>query len=99
MLIERKDAFNQSAGNLGRRWIQSPPKTTSENSAQPWTLLKGNREVISVIIEIECQSCHRPLPRAVMCAGLSTPHDLSLGAILFTQFVHEMTEGEAREEI
>ena len=31
-------------------------------------------------------------------AGLSTRRDLSLDAVLFTQFVHEMTEGEAGEE-
>ena len=41
------------------------------------------------------QNCHH-LPE---CAGLSTPPDLSVDAILFTQFVHEITEGEAREEI
>ena len=32
-------------------------------------------------------------------ADLSTPCDLSLNAILFTQFVHKIAEGEAKEEI
>ena len=36
------------------------------------------------------QACH---------AGLLTSCDLSFNTILFTQFVHEITEGEAREEI
>ena len=31
---ERKGTFNQNAGNLGRRWIQHPPETTSEDSAR-----------------------------------------------------------------
>ena len=35
MLVERKVAFNQKAGNLGRWWTQCPQKTTSEDSARP----------------------------------------------------------------
>ena len=34
-MLERKGAFNQNAGNLGRWWTQHPPKTTSEDSARP----------------------------------------------------------------
>ena len=33
------------------------------------------------------------------CAGFWTSCDFSFGTILFTQFVHEITGGEAREEI
>ena len=31
--VDRKVAFNENAGNLGRRWTQHPQKTTSEDSA------------------------------------------------------------------
>lgn len=44
---ERKSAFNQDPGNLGRWWTQCLQKTTSEGSAQP-KLLKGRTDVISV---------------------------------------------------
>lgn len=44
-------------------------------------------------MEMEVQShCHPPL-----CVGMSISCDLSLAAILFTHFGHEITEGEARE--
>lgn len=33
------------------------------------------------------------------CAGSSTLHDLSLDTALFTQFICEISEGEAREVI
>ena len=41
------------------------------------------------------QSCHH----SVLLVGLSTPYDFPLDIILFTWFVQEITEGEAREEI
>ena len=34
-----------------------------------------------------------------MCAGLLIPRDLSLDAVLFTQFAGEINDAEAREEI
>ena len=56
---------------------------------------KGKQKQSQLITEIGGQShCHSPL-----CAGLSTPCDLSLDVILFTQFVQEATERETREEI
>ena len=56
---------------------------------------KGRREVIPVNHWDGGQShCHPPL-----CAGLSTPRDLSLDAVSFTWFIHKTTEGEAGEEI
>ena len=33
-MVERKGAFNQNAGHLGRWWAQRPPKTTTKDSAQ-----------------------------------------------------------------
>ena len=45
MLIERKSAFNQNVSNLGRWWMQRPPETTFEDSAQLWKVLKGNRDL------------------------------------------------------
>ena len=80
---------------MGRWWIQHPPKTTSEESAQPWKFLKGKREVITVDQGDGGQSHHYP----PQCAGLSAPCCLSSDAILFTQFVHKITAGEAGEEI
>ena len=94
MLVERKVTFNPSAGNLGRWWTQFPHKAISEDSAQPWKFLKGKKEVISVNHWNGVRIGDSPL-----CACLSTSCDFSLDAILFTQFVHEVTEGEAREEI
>ena len=47
------------------------------------------------IVEVGGQSHHHP----PLCVGLSAPYDLSLDAILSTQFVWEITEGEAKEEI
>ena len=34
-----------------------------------------------------------------LSAGLSTPHNLSLDAVLITQFAHKIAEQEAREQI
>lgn len=34
-----------------------------------------------------------------LCADLPILDDLSLGAVLFTQFVHLITEGEVEEKI
>ena len=91
---ERKVAFNQNAGNLGRWWTQCPPKTISEDSAQPWKFLKGKREVISVN-HWDGGSESSPSPTACRLVDSSW----SLDAVLFTQFVREITEGAAREEI
>lgn len=35
ILLEKKFAFNQDAGNLGRWWTQFLPKTTSEDYTWP----------------------------------------------------------------
>lgn len=67
------------------------PKTTSKVSAWPGKFFKGKREVSGGGVH----SHHHPPP----CAGLSTSCDLSLDAILFTQLVFEITEGEDREEM
>ena len=56
--------------------------------------LKVNREVISVNHGDRKSELLPPPP----CAGLLTFYDLSLDAILFTQFVCEFTEGETRED-
>ena len=45
------------------------------------------------------QSRCRPPLCAGVCAALSTSRDFSLDALLFTQFIREITEREAREEI
>ena len=45
--------------------------------------------------EIESES----LPSTTVCAGLWTPLNIPLDVILFIQFVHQITEVEAREEI
>ena len=92
--VGRKEScFNQKTGQSGEK-VGSCPKTNSEDSAWPWKFLKGKREVISAT-EIGEQT-HSRLP---LHAGLLTPRDLSFYAILFTQFVCEITEGEAGEEI
>lgn len=95
MSAEKKDASNQNGASLGRWWTQHPPKTTSGDSAQPGKLLKGKKEVISVNHGDGDQRPHPP----PLYAGLSTSCDFSLDAILFTRFVHEITTGEAGEEI
>ena len=92
--MERKVAFNQKASNLGRRWTHVPKKQL-RRFCSAMKVLKGKGEVISVNNWDGGQNhCHPPLH-----AGLSTSCDLSLDIILFTQFVQEIAEREAREEI
>ena len=89
-----KVVFNQKAGNLGRRWT-CVPKPTLKILLSHESFQREKEKKSQLIIEVGDQThCHFPL-----CAGLSTSCDLSLDAILFTQFVHKITEGEAREEI
>lgn len=90
----KRSCFCQNTSNLGRWWTHYLPKTVSKYSAWPWKLLKGNKEVI-LVNHWDSQSHHHP----PLCAGLCSLHGLSLDAILFTQFFHELTEGESREEI
>ena len=97
MLVERKVAFNQNADNLKRWWTQCPPKTISKDSIQPWKLLKRKREVTS-INHWGRRSESSPSPTACRLACRLVDFLWSSDAILFSQFIHEMTEGEAREE-
>ena len=90
---ERKVAFHQTASSLGRWWAQCLPQTTSEDSAWPRKLFKGERLVISVN-HWDRGSELSPPP---LCAGLSTTCDFPLDAVLFTQFVHGITEREVRK--
>ena len=99
MLVERTGDFNQNVSNLGETVNSVSPKITSEDSAQPWKLLKGNREVISIIEMGVVQSKHHcPQLSVGFCVGLSWG-DFSLGVILFIWCVQEITEGEDIEEI
>ena len=95
MLVERKIAFSQNAGNLGRRWTNVPQKTTLKIQLSHEGLSREKGKYYQLITEIGDQTCSQ-LP---LHADLLTPCDLSLDAILFTQFVWEITEGGAREEI
>ena len=89
--VERKIAFNQSAGHLGRWWTQCHPKPTSKESAQPCEFFKRKGEVISVShgdgylesgwhgwLSWRWGHHHSPL-----FAGLLTPCDFPLDAIFF----------------
>ena len=70
------------------------PIIISEDSTGPWRFIKGKRQLISANHWDGRQRHHHP----PQCAGLSTPYCLSSDAILFTQFVPKITEGEAGEE-
>lgn len=77
-------------------WGNGPsvPKTHLPKFCSAVEFVKGKGEVISVI-DVGSQSRRHPSP----CAGLSAPCDSPLGALLFTQFVREIAERKAREEI
>ena len=68
-------------------------KTIYKDSAPPWKFLKGKREVILIIEMMGVRVVTIPHYTGP-CAGLSTSCDFFLDAILFTQFIHKITEGE-----
>lgn len=68
----------------------SPAKDHLPRFCSAMKVLKG-KDIISSDTEMGVRVV-TPLP---LHAGLSTSRDLSLGAVLFTQLVHERTEGEA----
>lgn len=82
MLVERKIAFNQHAGGLGR-WC--PQKAMQ--------VFKG--EVISV--DDRDGGRATTIPHKECLSG--PPWDLSWGAVLFTECVHKIIQGEARKEV
>ena len=87
-------SFNQKVSNLGRRWTCAPWKTSLKILLHHRSF-KGKRGMISVNHWGGGQGHHcPPLPSA-----LSTSCGLSLVAILFTQFIFEITKGEAGEEV
>ena len=69
-----------------------PSKTSSEGSVRPWKLLKRNRKESQ---SLRWGQSRFDLPPHSLVSSLSAPLDV----ILFTQFVQETTEGEAREEV
>ena len=72
-------------------------KKKPEYSAWPWTFLKGKDEVISVIHGDE--GSEPSPPTTYHCVYTCHSYDLSVYGVLFTQFVHKITEGKAGEEI
>lgn len=87
MLVERKDCFNQKAGNLGRSWTHVP-KINSKGYAQ---VLKGRN--LRIIQAGGQDLCHFP-----SCAGWLTPHGLFPDVILPTWLAFRITKGAAGVE-
>lgn len=77
-MLVGKNCFYQNAGNLGRWWTQSAPKTTCEDfqssAMKAFKRKKGCNRLLT-----DSESPHPPL-----CAGLSTSCDFSLATTLFT---------------
>ena len=94
-MVERKGAFNQNTGNLGRWWTQCPPKPPLKIllSHEGFKGKKGSNLVSTTEMGAQSHS-HTPL-----CTDSWTSRDLPLKVVLFTQFFLEIMEGEAREEI
>lgn len=87
-------------GNLGRRWTQHPPKTSSKDSAWPWTLLKGPRKRISVDHWLNWGGRGVAIPHKPVCRLGGTSRSPSRCChSLVTRFVQEITRGEASEEV
>ena len=102
MLIEREVAFNQNAGNLGEVVDSVSTKNLQrfqdlQRFCYSWNILKGQRKASQLIIVTEGQS----LQYSPSCIPMSRCNFLwfFFKCYLFTQFIHEITEGEAREEI
>ena len=77
----------------------SVPSKLSLKILQPWKFLKGKKEEILVN---QWGSGSEASPFPTMCrlmSSLSTSYEFSLDAILFPQFVLEITEEESKEEI
>lgn len=96
-MIERKGVFSQNAGNLGRQWTQCPPKP-------PLKILLNHEHFKGKKGRNLSESLRWGLRDVVIpCPDLRTDSwtscDLPLKVILFTQFVLEIMEGEARGEI
>lgn len=78
-MLQRKVAFNENAGNLGRWW--SAPKTTCEDfQSSAMKAFKRKKGCNRLLVGIGSQSPPYPL----LCVGLSTSCDFSLATILFT---------------
>ena len=92
----KETCLNQNAGSLGRWWPHCPAETGSKDSAQLWKCLKGKGKSSHLIIEMGLGGSMSFLPlTACRLADLwSFPRCQPC-----LQFVHEVTEGEAREEI
>ena len=90
MLAERKFAFNQNAGSLGRWWPHCPAKTGSKDSAQLWKFLKGKGKSSHLIIEMGGQ-CHF---HHLACAGLLTSCDPSQDAHLVHSLFMRLLKGK-----
>ena len=66
--------------------------------SRSWNFLKSNREVMSVC-HWDRRSEWLPFPSVCrLICRLLIPHDLLLDIFLFTQFISEITKGEAKEE-
>ena len=76
--------------------LRCSAKTSSEESAWPWKFLRGKREVSSV--NHGWRGSEVSWSPAV-CRLVNFLWSFLLDAILFPPFVHEITEGEAGEEI
>ena len=74
------------------------PKTNFQESAQPWKVLKGKREVLSVNYW-DRESELSLIPHPPLHARSSSSCGPSLDALSVPWFVLEITEGKAREEI
>lgn len=93
----KKSCLESESRQSQTRWTNVPPKPNSEDSAQPRKFSREKGKESRLIAEIGDQiDSHPPLR-----AGWLTPceRDLSLDAILLTQSIWEITEGEARGEI
>ena len=95
LLEERKVAFNQSQRSWEKADLRSP-KNNSEDCTWSWSFLRERRKSSQLVFEKGARVI--PATNPLHCRVLSFC-DLPLDIMLFTQFVHKITEGKAREEI
>ena len=82
--------------DLGRRRTYVSPKNNSEDCTWSWSFLRERRKSSQLVFEKGARVI--PATNPLHCRVLSFC-DLPLDIMLFTQFVHKITEGKAREEI
>ena len=96
-MLVGKNCFYQNAGNLGRWWTWCHLETTSEDSASPWKVLRGNT---GSNLGGALRWGIRTAPHGVQaCVRASWSLEILPEILSCSQFVLEIPEGEAREEI